>query len=58
MFNVGDLVYLKSGGPCMTVSTTYPGSTDVECQWFSDDHKLRAGDFMAEVLELFVEPVK
>lgn len=36
-FNVGDVVYLKSGGPAMTVHRLIDDRENVECKWFQDD---------------------
>lgn len=33
MFNIGDVVQVKSGGPAMTVLTS---GDEVECLWFAD----------------------
>ena len=48
-FKKGDVVVLKSGGPCMTVESINAGMID--CVWFLDKKTLR-GSFPAEVLEL------
>ncbi|MGJ0319270.1 DUF2158 domain-containing protein [Aliarcobacter cryaerophilus] len=34
MFNVGDTVQLKSGGPVMTISSVE--DDEIECCWFDD----------------------
>ena len=36
MFNIGDVVQMKSGGPAMTVIET--GET-VKCMWFADGNE-------------------
>ncbi|BBL90609.1 hypothetical protein VroAM7_32620 [Vibrio rotiferianus] len=51
MFNVGDCVQLKSGGPVMTVSDT-DGST-VRCQWFDMNQEVKTLNFRAETLEKY-----
>lgn len=52
MFELGDVVRLKSGGPEMTVSgwedLTFP---TIECHWFIGD-ELVCEDFFADMLEL------
>lgn len=57
MFQIGDVVGLKAGGPPMTVSRFYEGS--VSCQWFSRDDlgkwgELQEGIFPAEGLRKMV----
>ena len=32
-FKVGDRVWLKSGGPAMTIEAVFPGSREVRCTW-------------------------
>lgn len=34
---VGDVVYLKSGGPAMTVHRIIVDRDNAECAWFQDD---------------------
>ena len=47
-FETGDVVYLKSGGPAMTVqSTNYPHS--VTCSWF-DGKQVTTNGFRPETL--------
>lgn len=53
-YNVGDVVFLKSGGPSMTVSQGR-GSTGlvyghIACQWFDDDDHLHEEAFRPETL--------
>lgn len=56
VFNVGDLVKLKSGGPDMTVRSLSEHHISKEftgvysCQWFAGK-KLDAGNFPEESLE-------
>ncbi|MCU4431893.1 DUF2158 domain-containing protein [Acinetobacter pittii] len=33
-FNIGDVVYLKSGGPAMTINQIYKERENVQCVWF------------------------
>ncbi len=35
-FKVGDIVWLKSGGPAMTVEVVHSGSGEVRCAWFGE----------------------
>lgn len=50
-FEIGDVVYLKSGGPAMTVSETgnVDGQNLVVCTWF-DGTKNHEGEFKEEQL--------
>lgn len=56
MFNKGDVVILKSGGPRMTVcslpSTQRHGHF---CEWFSESGKLERANFPGEALMLVSE---
>jgi uncharacterized protein YodC (DUF2158 family) len=50
---VGDIVYLNSGGPDMTVEKTYHGAGGEEratCQWF-EGTKLQSGTFSVSALK-------
>lgn len=49
MFKVGDVVALKSGGPCMTVFTVDEGRNTVWTQWFVDG-KVEHGEFAVDTL--------
>ena len=52
LFNVGDIVQLKSGGPLMTVQSV-PGGPYIDthpCQWFAGK-KLESGTFPPESLQ-------
>lgn len=49
MFNVGNIVCLKSGGPAMTVDKV--NNSKVSCVWFKDDH-LKTAIFRKDTLEL------
>ncbi|WP_407568562.1 YodC family protein [Pantoea sp. GABEPS69] len=56
-FNVGDIVYLVTGGPSMSVSEqltdfdhgNYPFNGNYRCQWFAGK-KLDSGSFPEESL--------
>lgn len=48
-FQPGDVVYLSSGGPSMTVLTVHANGS-VTCQWFDDRRKLCTEDFPAVTL--------
>ena len=59
MFNVGDKVILKSGGPAMTVigSSLYKGRIEVWCRWYDEKSgRYEARYFEVEALELYEEP--
>lgn len=45
----GDIVYLKSGGPKMTVVSTYVDDSMAECAWF-DQNKAEGASFPMEAL--------
>ncbi|MFG0496399.1 YodC family protein [Pseudomonas sp. YQ_13] len=49
LFNIGDLVRIKSGGPVMTVNSVTAGGLIFVCQWFAGK-KLESGRFPAEAL--------
>ena len=52
MFNPGDVVVLKSGGPEMTIFRTVRGELrSYVCLWFGNGRKLEAGEFHAIVLK-------
>ena len=48
MFEIGNTVSLKSGGPLMTVESVNDGGT-VTCIWFQDDTK-RSDNFKVETI--------
>ena len=52
IFEVGDIVKLKSGGPEMTVHSVVPsqGGPYYDCQWFAGK-KLEEGRFSGKSLE-------
>lgn len=55
LFEIGDNVELKSGGPTMTVERYHSSrDTQLECQWFAGS-KLQSGWFEEETLSK-VEP--
>ncbi|MGG6334199.1 YodC family protein [Vibrio cholerae] len=49
MFNVGDTVTLKSGGPRMTV-TAVDYMQHLICTWFGPNQELRTGTFPSAAL--------
>lgn len=49
MFNVGDLVMLKSGGPVMTVIQV--DGSNVYCTWFDERNVIQRHVFVAGALE-------
>jgi uncharacterized protein YodC (DUF2158 family) len=51
-FKTGDVVYLKSGGPGMTVETV-TGNVIIECTWFSHaDDRYKTHPFKPELLSV------
>jgi uncharacterized protein YodC (DUF2158 family) len=56
LFNTGNVVRLKSGGPKMTVENYgkygYAAHESYKCKWFDDKHKLTEGTFSEDELEL------
>lgn len=53
-FKLGDTVWLKSGGPVMTIKGTEQGF--VLCEWFDKDHKWHEGRFLPTSIENVPEP--
>jgi len=49
IFQLGDTVRLKSGGPIMTVSAI--DDSTVECTWFGADGEVKFHHFRAAMLE-------
>ena len=59
IWNISDLVELKSGGPAMTVVAVTPregGSSECQCEWFDKDDKLNRKTFKAEALKKYEDP--
>lgn len=46
---VGDVVYLKSGGPAMTINSKAKMGTEWTCAWFIDS-EIKKADFRPEAL--------
>lgn len=52
-FKTGDVVYLKSGGPKMTITTYEPvDGVDVICTWFNNNELIEKS-FNQEVLKVY-----
>ena len=51
VFEIGDIVVLKSGGPYMTVSAVDLTTQLLECIWFDEDELKHVDDFPKDVLE-------
>ncbi|WP_199728308.1 YodC family protein [Achromobacter sp. K91] len=51
MFQQGDVVQLKSGGPLMTVTSI--SGNDVSCTWFDEKNKVNTRSFPAAILEKY-----
>lgn len=49
-FELGDIVYLKSGSPAMTVMARPVAGDGVLCTWFDVQNRLRSARLRAEVL--------
>ncbi|RKQ69582.1 uncharacterized protein YodC (DUF2158 family) [Litorimonas taeanensis] len=57
IFEIGQIVRLKSGGPKMTVKKAdgQDGETPIwACQWFDRNGKLHADSFPEDMLDIFV----
>jgi uncharacterized protein YodC (DUF2158 family) len=50
LFEPGEVVRLKGGGPLMTVARQNVGRRVLECQWFACDDCLHEGGFNPESL--------
>ena len=50
MFNIGDVVLLKSGGPVMTIDNDN-GDGTYWCQWFDKNGELKGASFKGETLK-------
>lgn len=46
---VGDIVYLKSGGPAMTINGKSKTGTEWSCAWFVDNN-IKSADFRSDAL--------
>lgn len=55
MFNVGDTVQLKSGGPVMTVVSVNENNM-CRCSWFKDE-EVKESAFPADALEKYDDSV-
>jgi len=51
IFNPGDVVQLKSGGPSMTIVLQDKESGNVACVWHSFDEDVKERNFQPEVLQ-------
>ena len=53
VFQIGDTVRLKTGGPLMLVKEVYPGTTDQRllCLWFQES-KLQSDIFPSEMVKV------
>ena len=60
MFNPGDTVQLKSGGPVMTIvqygSFTMGTVEGYQCRWFDEKNKLAEAVFTEAELKVYVQP--
>ena len=52
IFEAGDVVELKSGGPNMTVEGINELTGDVVCCWFGESDLVSGDEFVPETLEL------
>lgn len=50
IFQIGDLVVLKSGGPTMTVEDPWIGDRGIQCAWFDNIGHKQTGHFKPDVL--------
>lgn len=50
IYETGDVIRLKSGGPPMTVVGR--NGLTISCQWFNESGELRTGDFPNFALEI------
>ena len=59
IFEIGDVVQLKSNGPHMTVSKTYDKLNAaygwVETMWFDDENRIQTDSFPVDGLEKVAE---
>jgi len=54
IFEIGQIVRLKSGGPKMTIKAT-DGKDIWACQWFDRNGKLHSDSFPEDMLDIFVK---
>jgi len=54
IFEIGQIVRLKSGGPKMTVKSA-DGKATWACQWFDRNGKLHNDSFQEDMLDIFVK---
>ena len=50
IFQTGDLVQLKSGGPIMTVVFVPVDGKSIKCLWFTTTNQISEYSFLAEVI--------
>jgi uncharacterized protein YodC (DUF2158 family) len=59
-FDIGDVVWLVSGGPRMSVTGAVEGGGGaqilIHAEWFDKNHELRTADFKPSVLRKTSEP--
>jgi uncharacterized protein YodC (DUF2158 family) len=58
---IGDVVYLRSGGPSMTVcrlTHDHSGNPSVETTWLTTSGLLYTGSFDEGWLEIIADPIK
>lgn len=53
IYKIGDLVYLRSGGPCMTVMNVDGGI--LTCIWFGDSNSLSTARILPECVDKWEE---
>ena len=53
--NPGDVVYLKSGGPAMTVKRVLTDPSNVDVAWFADKETLCTSQFPVACLSAFAD---
>jgi uncharacterized protein YodC (DUF2158 family) len=54
IFEIGQIIRLKSGGPKMTVKSA-DGDAVWACQWFDRNGKLHSDSFPEDMLDIFVK---
>jgi uncharacterized protein YodC (DUF2158 family) len=56
LFEVGDIVTLRSGGPLMTVRETAVYNAPIPCAWFADGTPaVQVGSFTPHILKLVTD---